>query len=271
MEGSKSGRRGGGGFTLVELLVVISIVVILMSILLPALKKVRVHAGVSMCAKQIKNLNVMFHAYVNEYMENLPFTAGTGNLETYEVMDGYRARPSGFGVLYEARLVEDPEVFWCPSAVVTFGKPETRLNYMEQFEGLFRQRKWIHCDYAIGYLTDEEANTGYSPYPFHLKGPNQKVEDLQRTYIAWMADCMETGWWRPYHSIQHDNFKFCNVGLIDGSVDAIDDYQDHKPTKSQIKRAKFPVDTGPNRDDYWPANDRPSWLWWRWYGPGNGY
>ena len=97
MKAAKTTRRGGRGFTLVELLVVISIIVILMSILLPALKKVRIGVGVGICAKQIKNLNEAFHAYSNEYMENLPFSAGTANLEAYEIIDFFRARPSGFG------------------------------------------------------------------------------------------------------------------------------------------------------------------------------
>jgi len=261
------------GFTLVELLVVISIIVILMSILLPALKKVRISVGVGICAKQIKSLNEAFHAYVNEYMENLPFSAGTANLEAYEIIDFFRDRPSGLGVLYEAKLVEDPKVFWCPSAEVTIGKPEMRLNYMEQFESLFAQREAIRSDYAVGYHTDQEANTGYSPYPFYLTGANTKLEDLKRTYIAWMADCKQcwTGCGGYYRTDKHNNFIFCNVGMLDGSVDAIHEYQDHKPTDGQIKRAKYPVDTGPCRDDYWPANDRPNWLWWRWYGPGNGY
>ena len=271
MKAPKTTRRGGGGFTLVELLVVISIIVILMSILLPALKTVRLGVGVGICAKQIKSLNEAFHAYINEYMEDLPFSAGTANLETYEIIDAYKSRPSGFGVLYEAKLVEDPKMFYCPSAEVVYGDPETRLDYMDNFQGKFDRRDEIMCDYAMGYRTDEEANTGYSPYPFYLTGANKKIENLKRTHIAWMADCMEVGWPRPYHSIKHKNFTFCNVGMLDASVEAIHDYQDHRPTAGQIKRAKFPVDTGNNRDDYWPANDRPGWLWWRWFGPGNGY
>ena len=258
------------GFTLVELLVVISIIVILMSILLPALKKVRISVGVGICAKQIKTLNEAFHAYVNEYMENLPFSSGRANLEGYEIIDFGSARPSGFGVLYEAKLVEDPRIFWCPSAVVTLGDPETRLKYMEQFESLFAQHKaqWtsIRSDYAVGYHTDP-------PYPFYMTAGNTKVEDLRRTYIAWMADCKQggTGCGGYYRTDKHNNFTFCNVGMLDGSVDAIHDYQDHKPSQNQINLAKYPVDQGPGRDDHWPANDRPSWLWWRWYGPGNGY
>ena len=42
---------------------VITIIVILMSILLPALKKVKVVVGQRMCAKQIHTINQAFHAY----------------------------------------------------------------------------------------------------------------------------------------------------------------------------------------------------------------
>ena len=125
------------GFTLVELLVVICIIVILMSILLPALKKVRTVVGVGMCAKQLQTINQAFHAYINEFSEKLPWVAGTANL-----------------------------------------------------------------------------------------------------------------------------------AMIDGSVRAVIDVPDNQPTKGQILRHN--VDHGSCRDDAWFCNNRAPWLFWRWYGPGNG-
>ena len=258
-------QRGRRGFTLVELLVVISIIIILMSILLPALKKVRIRVGVGVCAKQIASLNTAFHSYINEWGENLLFMSGTANLPVFQLVDIYIDRPSGMGVLYDTEFITEHEICWCPSAVTTYGEA-MKESYLENFASKFANYDEIVSDYAIGYRTDENAHTGYSPYPRYMTGSNRKLEDLKRTYIAWIADCKQGGWWRPYNSTKHDNYTACNVGLLDAGVDAINNYADHEPTTAELIANNIPPG-----DYYWPANDGPSWLWWRWFGPGNGY
>jgi len=257
------------GFTLVELLVVVSIITILMSILLPALKKIRTVVGVGMCAKQLQTINQGFHAYINEFAEKLPWVAGTANLANHYVIDGFRDRPSGFGTLYEARLLPDPYVLYCPDADRDGDYWHgNRKRYMAEFERRFQQREWLPCDYSIGYTTNF-ANTGYARYPRCIEAPKDKLENLKKVYVLWAADARKH--WGPLTASQystHRSYKYMNLAMIDGSARAVVDVPDNQPTKGQILRHN--VDHGSCRDDAWFCNNRAPWLFWRWYGPGNG-
>lgn len=54
------------GFTLIELLVVISIIAVLMSILMPALGKVKKQARTVLCQTNLKQWSYLFHLYSND-------------------------------------------------------------------------------------------------------------------------------------------------------------------------------------------------------------
>lgn len=55
------------GFTLIELLVVISIIALLMSILVPALSKVKEMARRTVCASGFRQVGIVYHLYANDY------------------------------------------------------------------------------------------------------------------------------------------------------------------------------------------------------------
>jgi len=243
------------GFTLVELLVVIAIIVILMSILLPALKYAKSMVGVGTCAKQIRNMNDAFHSYINEWDERLPWTSSRGNLSASNMMDRMGPgcpfndrRATGLGVLYGVQLLNEPSLFYCPAYTITSGSADQRRARIAGFEEAWEKREWIKCDYVVGYW----VMPGCGPWPVQIGPPNDKVEQLKRVRVAWLAD----GYPSPVsYQVQHDNWKYMNVGMLDGSVRAIVDYRDKLPRKGAYGY-------------YWPYNYRPMWGWWEYFGTG---
>ena len=243
------------GFTLVELLVVISIIVILMSILLPALKKVRIIVGVGVCAKQLRTTNDAFHAYINEYYEKLPFTSSCANMSTYHPADGCNRQLSGFGLLLEDNLIEieDYRTFFCPTTKTLWGPPEIRQQTIDNFPANFEERNWINCEYVIGYWVMEY----WGPWPREIGPPKDTLENYKKARVAWTADCSPAFWFNHHGLAPHSNHTYMNVGMVDGSVRAIFEYREQLPQKGVYGY-------------YWPHNDRPKWGWWEYFGAGEG-
>jgi prepilin-type N-terminal cleavage/methylation domain-containing protein/prepilin-type processing-associated H-X9-DG protein len=72
-------RAGRGGFTLVELLVVIGIIALLISILMPALNKVKVQAQRTACMSNTRQLAMAWQMYSNDNKDFLPMNWPDGS------------------------------------------------------------------------------------------------------------------------------------------------------------------------------------------------
>ncbi|MBN2271520.1 MAG: type II secretion system protein [Sedimentisphaerales bacterium] len=66
------GRSANRGFTLVELLVVISIIALLMSILMPALRRVKMQAEEAKCRSNVRQVGIIMFMYLQEEDFKMP-------------------------------------------------------------------------------------------------------------------------------------------------------------------------------------------------------
>ncbi len=97
-------KRRTGGFTLIELLVVIAIIALLMSILMPALQRVKLQAKSVACISKLKQWGLFFSMYAED--------------NDSRFMGGYRNQPQAQRWVYSLRdyYKWDDEFTCCPNA-----------------------------------------------------------------------------------------------------------------------------------------------------------
>lgn len=119
------------GFTLIELLVVISIIALLMSVLLPALNKVKQMGKITVCKSNLKQLAVGLWVYSGSMNDKLPEVYYASNYDAllgshytwpmYVLRNQYDPSQAedleywGFGKLWEYDILEEPDIYYCPS------------------------------------------------------------------------------------------------------------------------------------------------------------
>jgi len=134
-------------FTLIELLVVIAIIALLLSILTPALQRVKEQARRVLCASNLKSIGVGLKVYAENYGNKIiPNVHYNGHEYTEGIKPGYQPWQAYFvgmddgdpdylravqlGKLYSTGTIDVPEVFYCESAKLSDNESRTIKYYM---------------------------------------------------------------------------------------------------------------------------------------------
>ncbi|MFH1717310.1 MAG: type II secretion system protein [Planctomycetota bacterium] len=119
------------GFTLIELLVVIAIIAVLLSILMPAMRKIKEVAREVVCKSHLRQVGLAVSMYLDDFQRKIPDTQSSNGFLWFESNGTtYRNPGSGggtyWGTFYRDYIKDQTKIFGCPSFQSTAG---TQLIY----------------------------------------------------------------------------------------------------------------------------------------------
>ncbi len=165
-------NRKNDGFTLVELLVVIGVIAVLISLLLPALNRVRMSARSLKCSSNLRQIGQMFALYSSENIGFLPplnsqssYNADAVNKDIfgmYHSLGKYVGKPYWSILRWDGSFwrVGDPKgpdgekdffrktVFVCPDYEIIF------QNQVEAYKNGYAESTWLQMPGGWGSGTD---------------------------------------------------------------------------------------------------------------------
>jgi len=234
------------GFTLIELLVVIAVIALLLSILVPALRKVKKTAKVVVCKSNLRQLTMGVRLYAEANNGKAPaFGHNPGDYwffdiapyldaETY-IMDPEQERSGGMGTIYcptSRRRPDDGNTYW--GTAQWDWRWGSGVNGTSMAEGSYGMNLWLTPEFMVFQgdfpLEQHWPNYSSSRNDVPVFGDSNWVgawpEDQDMTPAAG-GGTLETGLRAHAHGYMMG--RFCidrhdmaiNVSFVDGHVDKI--------------------------------------------------
>jgi prepilin-type N-terminal cleavage/methylation domain-containing protein/prepilin-type processing-associated H-X9-DG protein len=241
-------HRPARGFTLVELLVVIAIIAVLVSILLPTMSKAREAANRVVCLSNLRQLYLASQLYAGDNNDALPIGYWDSKQINYFFWNNEPglSAPGAMryiiqGRLYEARLLKDPAVLYCPSE----SNPEFSYNTPQNpwpppQPGPPYAQPYVFPGYGTrpeGPWYDGSRGNNYTVYPpMNNSLPTQPNKRAQMPQLRKMKNrAIFSDLFRDRSFIQNRHKKGLNVCYADGSAIWVDyDYRDYFTTMNRV-------------------------------------
>ena len=215
-----STKRIEKGFTLIELLVVISIIALLLSIMMPALNMAREQAKTTVCAVNQRSMGLSLRMYEDNNDQKLPpqYVPSLGEVYdregdlpwySYLAYAGFPdIKPYQLGKLYANHLIEESELFYCPS--------QGFKGSSQHFGAMYYTHDYylVNNVWALDYSTNATDNSRVRlNYNYWLHGKNT-LDVLSAKPVVFD---MVHHWYSVSH-VKHSTPRGINVLYGDGHV-----------------------------------------------------
>lgn len=151
-------NRHKQGFTLIELLVVISIIALLLSILMPALKKVKEQARAVVCKANLHQWGLMYSLYAEDNKQSLPVGWNGGTMWMTDLLVYYDGVNDLCLCPTAKKLLSRSSSIWTPGEFTAWGMygDGTAVPYWgeEGMYGSYGANAWGHNPLDVGGIYD---------------------------------------------------------------------------------------------------------------------
>ena len=213
-------NKNGKGFTLIELLVVIAIIALLMSIIVPALRKVKETARIVICGNNLKQIGIGAGSYAADNDSIMPPPAA--RVGRPSVLNRYQTDTVVYP--YLGPYLPLGETYNCPASSFSnlgvqtpFGTYEYQFLYEHpQDTSLYQGNPNVHGDYNLNcsylLLWNYSFAPNLSERPFTGPGKDSDVKLLACDALFFSnnlasAGALVTNTWYSTHSFKTDNGK----------------------------------------------------------------